>query len=112
MKKIFYIIVWILLSFQTSFATENITWISNKKLREGDVGLDDIWTLLSTLIKIWIYIAWSIAIIWIIFWAYKVLFGSLQGKNEWKDAIFKSILWLIITFCAWLIVKIIFDNLT
>jgi type IV secretory pathway VirB2 component (pilin) len=56
-------------------------------------------------------IAGTIAIIFIIIWAYKILFGSLeQDKTKWKDTIIMALSWFAIASLAWFIIKLIIDN--
>jgi type IV secretory pathway VirB2 component (pilin) len=56
-------------------------------------------------------IAGTVAIIFIIIWAYKILFGSLeQDKTKWKDTIIMALSGFAIASLAWFIIKFIIDN--
>ena len=55
--------------------------------------------------------AWTIAIIFIILWAYKIALWSLNNdKSKWKEMVVLAISWLILASLAWVILKIIIDN--
>lgn len=113
MKKIFYfiIITQIFLQNKLTFASENITWLPNNDLRNGNIHIDDIPHVILNAINFFIWIAWTISVIFIIIWAYKYLFGSLDNQTDkWKDTIFMAIIWFILSACAYLIVKFVIDN--
>ncbi len=121
MKKIINNLLWLFLLFlyNISFATNWwVFWDEYwDKLKWKDwkwdkwLGLSDIPNMIKNIIEFFIGIAWTIAIIFIIIWAYKILFGSLQqDKTKWKDTIIMAIWGFIIAALAWFIVQFIFDN--
>ncbi len=113
MKNIFFSILWIFFWIQNSFADGAwwITWLSWEKLRNWDVHTDDIPNMMVSIINFGIYIAWSVAIIFIIVWAYKILLGSIQqDKTKWKDTIIMAIWGFIIATLAWFIINFIMTN--
>jgi len=92
-------------------ADDNVLWISNTDLRNGNVWLDDIPTAITSLIDFFMSIAGTIAVIFIIIWAYKILFGSIQqDKTKWRDTIIMALSWFALAALAWMIVKIILAN--
>lgn len=124
-KQIIYIIIWYFSIFSSSFAdwwilwdfAKSRSWSGNndtqKALREWDIHLEDIPVMIRSAIDFLMTIAWTIAIIFIIVWAYKILFGSLeQDKTKWKDTIIMALLWFALASSAWFIVKLILDNLS
>lgn len=112
MKRIFYIILSQLIITQQLFAADdNVLWISNTRLRNGDVWLDDIPNAITSLIDFFISIAGTISVIFIIIGAYKILFGSIQqDKTKGRDTIIMALSWFALAALAWMIVKIILAN--
>ncbi len=129
MKKILYLIIWFLFYLKGKFAfadawifewtsvnredwSETVwEWIMERKLREWDITTKDIPNMIKSVIDYGIYIAWTVAIIFIIVWAYKMLFWSIQqDKTKWKNTIIMAIWWLVIASLAWFIIEFIFDN--
>ena len=112
MKKIFYILLAQLLLIWHTFASDdNVLWISNTRLRNGDVWLDDIPTAITSLIDFFMSIAGTIAVIFIIIGAYKILFGSIQqDKTKGRDTIIMALSGFALAALAWMIVKIILAN--
>lgn len=111
MKKIIYLIIFIFISTNNVFASENITWISNKDLKEWNITIDNIPGVIVNATNFFIAIAGTISVIFIIIWWYKYLFGSLEwNTDKWKDTIFVAIIGFIIASCAYLIIKFIVDN--
>jgi len=95
-----------------SHAAENILWISNTKLREWDVTLDDIPTAIKSAIDFFMWIAGTIAVIFVIIWAYKILFGSLQqDKTKWRDTIIMALWGFALAALAWMIIQVLIVNL-
>ena len=121
MKNAYYSIIWITLSYKSTFADWWIFWnFKNNNadetvvaLRNWDINLGDIPNIIRWAIDFFITIAWTVAIIFIIIWAYKILFGSLeQDKTKWKDTIIMALGWFSIASLAWFIIKLIIDNLS
>lgn len=80
-------------------------------LRTGDVHSDDIAGALKWMIDIFLWLAWTIAVIFVIIWAYKLLFGSLKSDHtQWRETITMALTGFAISVLAWFIVKFIFDN--
>lgn len=114
-KNIFYTLMWFLISINLVFAEGEADWIfwntDKTKVREWNIHIDDIPKILRNVIDILLEIAWTIAIIFIIVWAYKILFGSLTSeKTEWKNTIIMALTWFAISTLAWFIIKFIIDN--
>jgi len=125
MKKIFFIIVWVLLNTQLKVFANDIpanfdwwilSWVWTKeeqfdKIRKWNIHIDDIPLFLKWAIDYLMGFAWTIAIIFIILWAYKIALWSLNNdKSKWKEMVVLAISWLILASLAWVILKIIIDN--
>lgn len=74
MKKIFLFAVIYLSYFQGVFAADNYLGISNSRLKNGNVHLDDIPNAIRSAIDFLMGIAGTIAVIFVIIGAYKILF--------------------------------------
>lgn len=103
---------------QTSFifsavADGGITGLREDKLRRGEVHTEDIPIMIKSAIDILMWIAGTVAVLFIIIWAYKILFGSLQDdKSQGKNTVIMAIWWFILASLAWFIIKFIISNLT
>lgn len=98
---------------QTFWADNNILGLDNEDIRKGDIHLEDIPTVIQSAINFFMGIAGTIAVIFVIIWAYKILFGSLQqDKTKWRDTIIMALTGFAIAALAWFIVKLIISNLS
>jgi hypothetical protein len=109
------ILTFIMLSITNiSFAGDTDGWILAEdwdKLKTWDIWFADIPVMITYAINFLMWIAATISVIFIIVWAYKILFGSIsQDKTKWRDSILMAIGGFIIASLAWFIVKIILDN--
>ena len=126
MNKIFYTFIWYILSLQLTFADAWLIWDfvkdrdpektaytdTSDAIRNWDIHIWDIPVIIKSSIDFFITIAGTVAIIFIIIWAYKILLGSLeQDKTKWKDTIIMAIGWFALASLAWFIVKLLIDNL-
>ena len=114
MKKIFYTIIAFIITTKLSYADSWLFWstLSETDIRNWNIHTRDIAEIIKWGIDFFIGIAWSIAVIFIIIWAYKILLGSLeQDKTKWKDTIIMALGWFIIAALAWFIIKLLVDNL-
>ena len=85
--------------------------IEAEKLRSWDVHLEDIPKMIVAATNYLVWIAGTIAVIFIIIWAYQLLFGSLQqDKTKWRNTILMALGGFAIATLAWFIVKLIIDN--
>jgi hypothetical protein len=116
MRKIFFYIITYCFAIQSSFAEEawifgtSITW---EELRTWDIHADDIPGMIMAVISFWIWIAWTIAIIFIIYWAYQILFSEVTwwDKSKWKGTISSAIIWFTLALLSWFIVQFVMENL-
>lgn len=117
MKKIFLYILWFIYSINYKLYASNDAWIlwneiSQSDLRTWDIHTEDIPNIIKWAIDFWMSIAWTIAVIFVIIWAYQILFGSIeQDKSKWKNTVVMAIVWFAIASLAWFIIKLIIDNL-
>lgn len=87
--------------------------VSETNLREWRIHIDDIPNIIRDAIDFFMWIAATVAIIFIIIWAYKILFWSItQETSEWKNTIIMAITWFVIASLSWFIIKLILDNFT
>ena len=118
MKYIYYsLIVMILNSFQAVMAEGGILWDfkwegnTQEAIRKWDITTDDIPNILIGAINFFMWIAGTVAIIFVIIGWYKILFGSLsQDKTQWKDTIIMALVWFVLAALSWFIVRAILDN--
>lgn len=114
MEKLKYIILWILLSYHSQiYATDGwiLWWVTKEKLRDWDIHTDDIPKMLKYAIDYLMWFAWTIAIIFIIIWAYKIALWTLEwDKSKWKETIIYALWGFALAACSWLIMKFIIDN--
>jgi len=107
------LIVWFT-QFQTIFAenTGLFGWSKTvKQIREWDFHLEDIAPIINSMINIFLSLAWTVAVIFVIIGAYKMLFGSLtQDVTKWRSTIIMALTGFAISLLAWFIVKFIFNN--
>lgn len=114
MKKIFYTLVFYFFIINKTLASDAWIlsgWTTAEKLRKWEVNIDDIPNMISWATNILIWVAWTIAVIFIIVWGYKYLFWSLEGNiDKWKDTIYMALVWFAISALAYFIIKFIIDN--
>ncbi len=116
MKKIINTYLWLflLLFNKITFASDwwifwKNEWSTLKNWR--DISLSMIPEMIKNAIKFFIWIAWTISIIFIIIWAYQILFWSIQqDKTKWKNTIIMALWGFAIATLAWFIVQFVFDN--
>jgi type II secretory pathway component PulF len=86
---------------------------TNDMLKEWTMQLSDIPEMIQWLINFFMWIAWTVAIIFIIIWAFKILFWSLEwDTKQWKDTIVMALWWFVLAALSWFIVDFIINNLT
>lgn len=111
MKALLFTIV-SLMSLAQTYGADNILGISNTRLREWNVDLDDIPLAIKSAIDFFMGIAGTISVIFIIIWAYKILFWSLQqDKTKWRDTIIMALWGFALAALAWTIIQVIIKNL-
>lgn len=81
------------------------------KLRKWEIEIGDLWDIIVYATDFFMSIAATVSVMFIIIWAYKILFGSIsQDKTKWRDTILMAIWGFIIAALSWFIVRIIFKN--
>jgi hypothetical protein len=115
MKKAFFYIAWLILTLRTTYAENSwILWneLTDEQVKRWEIHIDDIPGIIKWIIDFWIWIAWTVAVIFIIIWAYQVLFWWLAwDKSKWKNTIIMAISWFAIASLAWFIIRLLIDNL-
>ncbi len=85
---------------------------ASERIRTGDLHLDDVPNVIKGLIDIFIGLAGTIAVIFVIYWSYRLLFGSLSWDHtKWRETIIMALTGFVIAILSWFIVKLIFNNL-
>ena len=107
-----FIIISFYLNFKTAIADNWVfNWVS-WDVKSWDIHLADVPIVIWNLIQFSMWIAMTVSIIFIIIWAYKMLFWSLEWENsKWKETVFMAIWWFALAALAWLIMKFVFTNL-
>lgn len=119
MKKIFFIFVWYILSLEYIFATDRwweswVFWsgISWGQLRYWEIHTDDIPLMIRWAINFLLWISGTVAVIFIIVWAYKILFSWFESdKSAGKNTIIMALTWFAIASLAWVIISFMLENL-
>lgn len=92
-------------------ANNNILWLEENKIKSWTIWFADIPNVIVWAINFTLNFAAAIAIIFVIIWAYKLLFWYLeQDSTKWRDTIIMAISWFAIAILAKFIVKIVVDN--
>lgn len=113
MKHFFLSVFALWLSLERSFAADNYTGIADARLKNWDVHLDDIPAMLRSIIDFLMGIAGTIAVIFIIVGAYKILFGSLSlDKQKGRETIIAALGGFALAALSWFIIKLILSNLS
>lgn len=118
MKKYTILFLWFMTLTVTNIQTIQaeslglLEWVWDKeKLRTGNVHLEDIPNVINSMINIFLGMAWTIAVIFVIIGAYKLLLGSLkQDPIKWRETIIMALTGFAISVLSWFIVKFIFNN--
>ena len=85
-----------------------VTWV---QLRNWDIHLEDIPCMLKWMIDIFMWFAATIAVIFIIIWAYQILYGSIEwNKTKGKETIMMALGGFALAAFSWVIVKFILNN--
>ncbi len=89
----------------------NVLWLSDTKIRNGDITIKDIPTIIMNAVNFFMSFAGWIAVMMIIVWAYQMQFWSLSSdKSKWKRTIMLALTGFALAALSWLIVKFIIDN--
>ena len=111
-------IAWIA-NIQNTYAVEDLWlfWsdsscgVKQNDMRTWNIHIENIPCMIQWAINFFLWIAGTIAVIFVIVWAYKILFGSLsQDKTKWKDTIIMALTGFAIATLSWFIIKILLDN--
>jgi len=120
LKNIIFVFISYITTINLTFADWwilwNFTWSTSDTetaIRTWNIHTGDIPVIIKWAIDFFMSLAWTISIIFIIIWAYKILFGSLeQDKTKWKDTVFMALGGFAIAALSWFIIKLIIDNLS
>lgn len=114
-KKSLIILTFLLNFYNKTFADSDtgIFWscVTKDNIKSWNIHLDDIPCVIQNAINFFMWIAWTISVIFIIIWAYQILFWSLsKDVSKGKTTIMYAIAWFILAASSWLIIKLILDN--
>lgn len=95
-----------------SFADWGILWwVSESNLKNWNIHTDDIPNIIKFAIDFLMWFAWTIAVVFIIIWAYQIIFWAVSwDKSKWQATIKLALSWFALAACAWIIIKIVIDN--
>jgi len=122
MKKYLFLVLFYITNIQWVFAAPGDNdlgllwdggkcWVSQNDFKTWDIHLDNIPCFIQGAINFFLGIAGTIAVIFVIIWAYKILFGSLsQDKTKGKDTIIMALTGFAIASLSWFIIKLLLDN--
>ena len=112
--KIFFYVMLFSLFLNKTFAAwwdGWVTWLTAQKLRNWNFTYEDIPGIFVNATDFFIGIAWTIAVIVIIIWAYKYLISWITGdSSKWKDTIIAALIGFWLAACSYLIIKFLIDN--
>ena len=116
-KYIALAIAWIA-NIQNTYAAEDLwlfwsdsSCVKQSDMRTWNIHIDNIPCMIQWAINFFLWIAGTIAVIFVIIWAYKILFGSLsQDKTKWKETIFMALAGFALAALAWKIIQLVIDN--
>jgi hypothetical protein len=112
MKKVLFYILWLILTLKTAYFGQ--WWVALwYDMKSWSIHIEDIPDMIRKVIDFWVWLAWTVAIIAIIFWAYQILFWWLTewSKTKWKQTITAALIWLAIALLARFIIRLLIDNL-
>ncbi|MDD3302332.1 MAG: pilin [Candidatus Gracilibacteria bacterium] len=112
MKKIYLMIITFLLtSYNYTFAADTGifgTCVRKADIRNGDIHTDDIPCIIQNAIDVFMGIAGTVSVVFIIIGAYQILFGSLsKDTTKGKTTITYAIAGFVLAASSWLIIKFI-----
>jgi len=113
MRKIFFSLLAYLSFTASTHADAGIFkgCVSTWELREGKIHIDDIPCVIQSATDFFLGLAGTISVIFVIVWAYKILFGSLQqDKTKWRDTIIAALGGFALAALAWFIIRFIIAN--
>ncbi len=91
-------------------ATSEQSW--SQRIRTWNIHLDDIPNVIHAMIKIFLEVAGTVAVLFVIVWAYQLLSWSLTWDSwKGKKTITMALTGFAISTLAWFIVEFIFTNL-
>ncbi len=113
MRKIYLYILTFFVGISNVFADDwLLEWVS-WDIRKWEIHAKDIPLIIWNAIDFFMWIAWTIAIIFVIIWAYKILFWSVSwDTSKWKETIFAALIWFALAALSWLIMSFILENFT
>lgn len=95
-------------------AISTIVWdkFTESDFRNWDFDINSVPLIIKWAINFAMGIAWGIAVIFIIIGAYHIMLWDIATeKSKWKEIIMKAIGGFCIAALAWVIIKLIVDNL-
>jgi hypothetical protein len=115
MKKIFYTMIALFTGFQVALAADSwifaTSGVTGDDLKNWNIHIDNIPNMIRWVIDFLLWVAGTIAIIFVIVWAYQILFWSLSwDKSKWKNTIVAALIWFALASLAWFIIRFVIDN--
>jgi hypothetical protein len=113
MKRTLYSLIAIAnLGASRAFAAENWIGISNDKLRNGNVGFNDIPAIIINVTNYILGLAGTVTVVMIIYGAVRMGLGSLSNDKETgKKIISAGIVGFVLAVSGWFIIRLVIENL-
>ncbi len=101
----------------SSVEWENILWVSNTSLREGNVDINTIPTIIRSIINVLLGVAGTVAIFSLIYHAVQMqlnsgITGDSSGVDKAKKWMIGALIWFVIAIAAWFLVTRAVDLLS
>lgn len=111
MRKILFFILSYIFAVSHVLAEDNYLGIDNEKLRNWDVGIDQIPKTITSVTSFIIGFGATLSMLMIIVGAFRLALPTSDNKQKWKDAIMYWIIGFIVTLSSWFIVNTLIANL-
>ncbi|MCK9272169.1 pilin [Candidatus Gracilibacteria bacterium] len=111
MRKILFFILSYIFAVSHVLAEDNYLGIDNEKLRNGDVGIDQIPKTITSVTSFIIGFGATLSMLMIIVGAFRLALPTSDNKQKGKDAIMYGIIGFIVTLSSWFIVNTLIANL-
>ena len=110
MKKIILSLFILYYYFKSNNTYADILW-NNWSMSSWDVTFYDIPNMISHAIEVFMWLAWTVSIIFIIFGSYQIMYGSTSwDKSKWRNTVIAAIWGFILAALWYVIVNFIIDN--
>lgn len=94
-----------------------LEWTEDKtaqeRIRTWDIHVDDLPWIIITATDYLFWFAGTIAVLFIIIWAYQIAIGSITSNtSSWRETIIYALWGLALASLSWIIIRFIISNLS